>query len=238
MPFAREGLSLQPNSGRLLPTAPNFKRIMTHKRTLSTFLLAVLAVLAVSAQSAREVLDAAAARMTASGGVRAQFKATQYSGSSPQEETSGTMLISGRKFHMQTSEVTTWYDGTTQWAMMRDADEVNVTEPTEEEQAAMNPSALAAIYRKGYSYKLRKGNLRGKPSYEVHLKAKDKKAAFSEIYVDVEQGTFDPLCFRVRKDGDWMRLVITSFQAGLALPDATFTFPAKDHPGVEVVDLR
>ena len=59
MPFAREGLSLQPKSGRLLPTAPNFKRIMTHKRTLSTFLLAVLAVLAVSAQSAREVLDAA-----------------------------------------------------------------------------------------------------------------------------------------------------------------------------------
>lgn len=211
---------------------------MTCKRILPSFLLVLFPFLTLSAQSAREVLDAAAARMTASGGVRAQFKATQYNGSTPQEETSGTMLISGRKFQVQTSDITTWFDGTTQWAMMRNTGEVNVSEPTEEEQAAMNPSALVGIYKKGYSSKLRKGNLRGKPSYEVYLKAKSKQAAFSEIYVDVEQGSFDPLCFRAKKDGNWMRLVINSFQAGLTLPAATFTFPAKDYPDIEVIDLR
>ena len=211
---------------------------MTYKRILSSLLLIFFFHLALWAQSAREVLDATAARMTASGGVRAQFKATQYSGSTPQEETSGTMLISGRKFQMQTSDITTWFDGKTQWAMMRDGGEVNVTEPTEEELAAMNPSTLVSIYKKGYSYKLRKSNLRGKPSYEIRLKAKNKKAAFSEIYVDVEQGTYNPLCFRAKKDGNWMRLVINSFQTGQSLPASTFTFPTQDYPNVEVIDLR
>ena len=196
------------------------------------------AVFAATAQTAREVLDATAAQLSGNGGVRVQFKATQFSGTTPQEDATGTMLLSGQKFQMQTPDMVVWFDGQTQWAMLRNSGEVNVTEPTEEERAAMNPSALIGIYKKGYSLKLRRASLRGKPTYEVHLKAKNKKAAFTEIYVDVEQGTSYPLCFRALKDGDWIRLSILSFQSGLSLPATTFTFPSKDYPTVEVIDLR
>ena len=195
-------------------------------------------VVSAQAQSARSVLDATAARMTESGCIRAQFKATQFRGITPESETAGTLLISGRKFQMKTPDITTWFDGKTQWAMLSDASEVNISEPTEEELAAMNPSALIYCYKKGYNYALRKTSLRGKPTYEVRLVAKNKKAAFSEIYVDVEQSTFNPLCFRAKQNGNWMRLSILSFQVNQSASDADFTFPAKDYPNAEIIDLR
>lgn len=207
-----------------------------HKLFVLCMLLA--ASFGLHAQTARQVLDAAAARMTQTDGIRAQFKATQFLGTTPQEETTGTLLISGRRFQMTTNDLTTWYDGQTMWAMMRNAGEVNVSEPTEEEQAALNPSTLINIYKKGYTYRLRTTTLRGKPSYEVHLRAKNRKQAYTEIYVDVEQGTYNPLCFRALKDGNWQRIAILSFQPKQHFGDETFTFPKKDYPNVEVIDLR
>ena len=101
---------------------------------LLSFLFALCLCASVSAQSARKVLDATAARMTQSGCVKASFRATQFAGTTPENETTGTMTINGNKFQMQTPEAIVWYDGKTQWSMMRDGDEVNMTEPTAEEQ--------------------------------------------------------------------------------------------------------
>lgn len=204
------------------------------------FLLTILLACSLTgqAQSARSVLDATASRMTQSGCIQAQFKATQFRGTTPESETSGTMLISGRKFRMKTPDITTWFDGKTQWSMLSDASEVNISEPTDEELAAMNPSALIYIYKKGYRYSLRKSSLRGKPTYEVRLAAKSKKAAFTEIYVDVDQSTYNPLCFRAKQNGNWVRLSILSFATNQPAQDADFTFPRKDYPDTEVVDLR
>ena len=208
------------------------------KRITFCLFILLFIVLPALAQSARSVLDATAARMTESGAIRAQFKATQFRGTTPESEASGTLLISGRKFQMQTPELTTWFDGKTQWSMLSDATEVNISEPTEEEQAAMNPSALISIYKKGYSTSLRRSSLRGRPTYEVRLVAKNKKAAFSEIYVDVDQSTYDPLCFRAKQDGNWLRLSILSFNTNQPAQDSDFTFPTKDYPNIEVIDLR
>ena len=148
------------------------------------------------------------------------------------------MTIKGTKFQMQTPDVIVWFDGKTQWSMMRESDEVNVTEPTEEEQAAMNPAAFVNIYKSGYEYTLTESTLRGRAVYTVYLSAKNKKAAFSDILVDVDKQTYDPLCFRAYKDGDWMRLAIMSFKTGQSVPEATFTFPARSYPNVEIIDLR
>lgn len=207
------------------------------KRFLHTLLFFLLALCS-QAQNARDVLDATAARMTQSGCIHAQFKATQFRGTTPESEATGTMLIQGRKFQMQTNDIITWFDGKTQWSMMPGSDEVNVSEPNEEELAAMNPSALIYIYKKGYKYHLRKSSLRGKPTYEVRLVAKNKKTAFSEIYVDCEQSTYNPLCFRAKKDGNWMRLSILSFKTNQPSHESDFTFPTRDYPNIEVIDLR
>lgn len=208
------------------------------RKYLLSFLIAALAPLMLSAQSARSILDATAARLSAPGGIKAKFKATQFNGSTAEGEASGTLLLRGRAYHVATDEMLTWYDGTTQWSMMSGSNEVNVTAPSEAEQAQLNPATLINIYKQGYKYTMNKSTLRGHKTYVIHLIAKSRKAYYSDIYVDVEQGTYTPLCFRAKHDGNWMRLSVLSFTSGLNLPASDFTFPAKDYPDVEVIDLR
>ncbi len=201
-------------------------------------LAVVLSSANVSAQSAREVLDATASRLSAPGGIKAKFKATQFNGSTAEGEATGTLLLRGRAYQVKTNELITWYDGQTQWSMMNGGDEVNVTTPSEAEQAQLNPATLINIYKKGYKCTMKKSSLRGHKSFVVHLIAKSKNAYYSDIYVDVEQGTYTPLCFRAKHDGNWMRLSVLSFMSGLDLPASDFTFPQKEYPNVEVIDLR
>ena len=208
------------------------------RKYILSFLLASLMPFTISAQSARSILDATAARLSAPGGIKAKFKATQFNGTAAEGEATGTLLLRGRSYQVTTNEMLTWYDGTTQWSMMRGGDEVNVTTPSEAEQAQMNPATLINIYKKGYKYTMNKTTLRGHKTYVIHLIAKSSKAYYSDIYVDVEQGTYTPLCFRAKHDGNWMRLSVLSFMSGLDLPDSDFTFPSKDFPNIEVIDLR
>ncbi len=208
-----------------------------YKHTLS-LCLCLCVTLTAFGQSARKVLDATAARMTQSGDVKASFKATQFSGTTPQGSTTGTMLISGRRFFMTSEDLTTWFDGTTQWSMLKDSHEVNISEPTDEEMAAMNPSILVNIYKRGFKFHMTESTLRGRPTYVVHMWPRNKDSEFSDIFVDIDQKDYTPLCIRAKRGNDWMRLAITSFQSGLQHPITTFTFPAKEYPGVEVIDLR
>ncbi len=206
-------------------------------KIIFTILLSAL-TLNVSAQSARKVLDNTAARMTKSGGVKAQFKATQFSGTTPQSETTGTMLMNGSSFQMVTDELTTWFDGKTQWTMMKNSSEVNISEPDEDDLAGMNPAMLVGLYKRGFNCRMTKSTLRGRATYVVHLWPKHKGSEFSDIYVDIDQANYNPLCIRAKHEGDWVRLSILSFQNGLVLEPSTFTFPKKDYPNVEVIDLR
>lgn len=202
-----------------------------------TIILLAAASLAAKAQTAREVLDATAKRLTNSG-VRATFTATQFNGTTPQSETSGTMLMKGRKFHISTDEMLAWYDGKKQWSMLTNSTEANLTEPTEEELAQTNPAALIGIYKRGYDAKLSTSTLRGKATYVVHLKATSTAAEFSEIYIDIERATYTPLCIRAKHDDDWLRLAIMSFATDQKTKASDFEFPEKQYPNVDIIDLR
>ena len=91
------------------------------------FLIAMALMSASSfAQSAKSVLDKAASHITVKDGVKANFKMTGSMGN-----TSGTILIKGRKFQATTPVATVWFDGKTQWTYVKKNDEVNVTTPTE-----------------------------------------------------------------------------------------------------------
>lgn len=209
--------------------------------TIRKFALSIAIMLSassLSAQTAREVLDATAARFNTSG-VKATFKATSYDHTTPSGETTGTMMMKGSKFKLTSTEMSAWFDGTTQWTMLQGSDEVNVTTPTAEEQAAVNPAVLLQVYKQGYRMSLSRSTLRGKPTYVVRLTAQHPTAdTFSTILLDIEQETHTPYCIRAKQGDNWVRLVIHNFQTSQSFSDSTFTFPASSYPDVEVIDLR
>jgi len=194
--------------------------------------------MAASAQNARQILDDTAAKIKQMGDVKVSFSATSFSGTTEQGKTNGTILLQGKKMCLSTDEMKMWYDGKTQWSLMPESGEVNVSTPTEREMTSMNPYSFLNLYKKGYKMKARQTKLRGKDVYEVHLTARSPNANAQEIYVDVAKNDYSLLCIRVRQDNDWNRISIQSIQGNRHFSDADFEFPKSEYPNVEIIDLR
>lgn len=179
--------------------------------------------------TARQVLDKAAAVVGRKGGASAQFTISGAKiGSS-----SGTVAIKGNKFKASTPDAVVWYNGTTQWTYMPQTEEVNITTPDKEQQAALNPYTFINIYKEGFRHTIRsQGN-----SYVVTLKATDSSRNIREMVITVTKGTYVPTQVKMLQGGDWTTIAISHFKAA-DQPDRLFTFNAKDYPEAEVIDLR
>ena len=183
----------------------------------------------VKAESAKSILDKAAATVSNPSGVQANFQmiSKQFG------NTSGSISIKGKKFHASTPQAIIWFDGKTQWTYMKQNDEVNVSNPTEEELQAINPYNFINIYKKGFKLSSKKVN----NSYEVHLKATDKKRKIQEMYIIVDQNSYRPTHVKMQQNGKWSTLIISGLKT-TSLSDGLFQFNAKDFPKAEIIDLR
>ena len=185
-------------------------------------------VLPLSAQTAKQVLDKAAANVSAKSGAKASFsiKGDQFN-------TSGTIAIKGNKFHARTPQAIVWFNGKTQWSYMKSTDEVNISTPNEAQQMAMNPYKFINMYKSGYTLSM----TTAANSYNVRLVAQNKQRSVQEMYITVNKKTFTPTQVKMREGGTWTTINITGFKAQNQ-KDATFVFNAKDFPSAEVIDLR
>ena len=191
-------------------------------------LLLVLLPLTAFTQTARQVLDKTAAVVSSKSGAKASFNIKNDN-----LNTSGTIAIKGRMFHATTPQAIVWYDGKTQWTYMKKNEEVNIANPSEAEQASINPYTFIYMYKQGYSYTLQKKG----SSYEVHLKATDKRRKIQEMYTTVDAKTSVPSQIRIRQQKSWTTIIISNFKTA-KLPDGIFRFNAKEFPNAEVIDLR
>lgn len=195
------------------------------------FLLAFvhLCIVPASAESAKSILDKAAASVSNPSGVQANFQmVSQQFGS-----TTGSISVKGQKFHAATPEAIIWFDGKTQWTYMKQNEEVNVSTPTEAELQAINPYNFINIYKTGFKLSSKKVG----SSYEVHLKATNKKRRIQEMYIIVDQKTYHPTHVKMLQKGKWSVLLISGLKT-TPLSDALFQFNAKDFPKAEIIDLR
>ena len=177
-------------------------------------MLTLLLAVGGSAQTATSVLDKAAKALTG-GSVTAAFSAKGGMGNS-----SGTITVQGDKFVLQSPQARIWFDGKTEWALAQGSGEVNVTTPTAAEIASMNPMNFLHLYKHGY-------------------KATLTKAAIKELYITLNSSNYQPSIVRLRTNShNWTTISIRSLQKSGKKSDAFFRFNPKDHPKVEVVDLR
>ena len=180
------------------------------------------------AQTAKSVLDKAAANITVKSGVQANFKMTGSMGN-----TSGTLVVKGKKFHATTPQAIVWFDGKTQWTYMKNNDEVNVTTPTEAQLQAINPYNFINLYKNGYDCTLNKA---GK-DYIVHLTASLKDKKIREMFITINKTSYQPTQVKLLQGTKWTIFDIKDLKKR-NIPDSQFRFNAKDFPQAEVIDLR
>ena len=213
------------------------------KRYTLLYIMSVLLAWPLVAQQSSEaarILDNTATAFEKAGGVKAEFTFEAFQRGASLGTATGTIVLKGEKFFLETAEHLSWFNGKTQWTYLPASDEVTITTPTEAELQSINPYALLYIYKNGFNYELgNTGAYQGKAVYEVILKAMDKHNELSNIVLYIDKSSYQPVYIEVELR-DYTRNVIkiNRYQTGLKLTDSMFTFDKKQYPNVEIIDIR
>lgn len=130
-------------------------------------------------------------------------------------------------------------DGRTQWTYNKKDKEVQVAKVDNADQN-FNPARIFTIYEKGFKY-IYTGSetLKGRVYQIIDLTPEDIDKSFFKIRLMIDKTKkeiYSALIFD--KSGNKYSYTIKTFVPNVQVPESTFTFDTKAHPGVEVVDLR
>lgn len=197
--------------------------------------------LGVKAQNAVSILDKAAAAYEGSNGISASFTLqTRSEVQKVSESFEGTIQMQGDKFTLVTPDMTTWFDGKTQWVYVERNDEVNVSTPTGDELQMTNPALLLSSYKKGFTplYKGESTTPNGKSAYDIELTPK-KKGDVLKVELQIEKTSNFPAVIRMEaKNGISSTIRISQLKTGINQPASFFVFKPSEYPDAEIVDLR
>ena len=194
-------------------------------------LLTCLAAIAVKAQSPAQMLDKCVSAINASGGVTAN-----YSISSSQGTSTGTISMQGNKFRVVSSDAKCWYDGTTQWSWSPLTSEVNITTPTAEDLQMTNP--IAAVRHFKANFNMKKAKAQTSKTYAIKLTPK-KKDSIKTLWLYFDETTSLLRTARFEMSDKSVYIIKITGYKHKSLPASTFKFDKSQVPaGTEVVDLR
>jgi outer membrane lipoprotein-sorting protein len=105
---------------------------------------------------------------------------------------------------------------------------------------SFNPAQIFTLYEKGYKYVYNGDEKVDGKLYEViDLTPDDSQKTFFKVRLSIDKvkkQLYSALIFD--KNGSRYTYTIRSFTPNVKVPDNLFTFDKKDHPGIELVDLR
>ncbi|HHU25834.1 MAG TPA: hypothetical protein GXZ56_04350 [Bacteroidales bacterium] len=189
----------------------------------------------------KAILDKAYTTFETSKGIHLTFTLSTFDiSNTPIDVQTGEGYAKGNKFKLDTETMAIWFDGETQWVLMKEVNEVNISQPTEQEVASINPLALLGIYKEGYTLSPPvTTTINGKRAYRIDMAPTSNRGDFQSVSV-----TIDPSNHALARiiltghDGMKTRIDITEYNASRHYTDSHFVFNASAYPGVEIVDLR
>lgn len=208
--------------------------------SLSILLLSVASYAQSSAES-KAILDKASQLFEQSEGVKLSFilspDSPEGGAFEPQE---GVAFVKRNKFKLDMPYSTTWFDGTTQWVLLKDANEVNISSPTDEELISISPLGLLNMYKTNYILKKPvAGSFNGKATTEIEMFPINKSQDFESLTITLNNKTNSVVMVKfTTRDGNKNKLTISDYNSNNKFTDELFQFNKKNHPGVEIIDLR
>ncbi len=201
------------------------------RKTVLLILSLIVMAATASAQSPSSVVDKVLGAMKSSNAISAS-----YVMSSPQGNSSGTLVMSGKKFRLLANDVKCWYNGTTMWSYSTATDEVNITTPTAADLQMTNPYSVAQNFKSAYI--VSKGG-KGNGTYTLRFTPK-KKSNVKHLLVTVSTSTwFINKAEIVQTNGSKAIITISNYNKNASINASTFEFDKSQVPaGIEVVDLR
>jgi chaperone LolA len=212
---------------------------------MKQFLLAAAALMVMAAPSyaqdakAKSVLEVAQKKMGSLKTLKAAFTLKVVSKSGKVQNTNkGTFLMKGEQYHITIPGQEIISDGKTVWTYMKDAKEVQVSNNNTTEQTMSPAKLFTNVYDKDYNYRhLTSRKVSGKACDIIEMTPK-KAGQFSKVELAIDKAGTIAGGNIFEKNGNQYQYTVSSATLNPALAASQFTFDAKAHPGVEVVDLR
>ena len=156
------------------------------------------------------------------------------------ETQSGTLYIKGARYKVNLGSSVIYSDGKSVWAFDKEINEVQITHFDPDDNTITPQKMFSDFYDKDFLYKLNEDvKVGNRVLREVELTPKDKTHMYFKILLHLDKSTKEIVSFKIfEKNGNRYIYTIKDLKANTPIADAFFIFRAKDHPGVEVVDLR
>lgn len=159
-----------------------------------------------------------------------------YTISADSHQQNGILTISGERFSISSPQIASWYDGKTQWTYSTQTNEVNITEPTDEELQQVNPFAIIKSFREHYKASMQQSSDKVKT---IDLKASNPRSDIADVSLTFRNGSLYPSVIKLTlSNRQVITININTTTPGGELPISEFQYDEKSHPEVPVVDLR
>lgn len=213
-------------------------------KKIFSFLLFGILCFNLSAQDikAKSVLDKVSAKNKEFKSVKAEFTFSFDNAEEDIHEVSeGSIILAGNKYRLKLMGVDTYFDGTTIYSHILDINEVNITEPEEDDDdGGLNPAAIFSIYENGYTYKYIKEETKNKITcHIIDLFPENSDREFSSIRLKINKTKNQIESLKsIGKDGNNVSIILKNFTPNLTFPDSYFIFDTKLNSEVEINDMR
>jgi len=188
---------------------------------------------------AKQILDDLSEKGKSYTDITAEFK-WNFSNSEKgiDENSEGKIWIKEDMYKLDmSSDLSIINNGETLWYFMKDVPEVQIMENDPEDE--MNPSKIFTIYEKGYKYEYKGAeSINSARIHKINLFQNENDTInVVTLYIDAEKTELIKIKI-MEKGGGTSTYTITKFITNSNLPTSTFNFKRKDHPDVEIIDLR
>lgn len=191
-------------------------------------------------KKAKQLLDAAYKKINGLKSLKADFT-LELKGGGMNDTKKGTFYMMGPKYRVAIAGQEIICDNKTVWTIVKATNEVQVTDYNPDAQT-ISPAKLFTnnFYDKEYNYKyVGERKINGKVCDIIELTPKTKGKQFTKVQMSVDKTNTIKGGQVWEKNGNTYRYDLTNYTPNSSsVTDATFTFNPKDHPGVEVIDLR
>lgn len=212
--------------------------------TFSLFFLSSICAFAQTdeaAVKAKEILQKVSVQTKSYQSIQADFSFTMENLQEKINETHhGSILLKGNQYKISLMGVENLFDGKTLYTWMKEAGEVNLSEPDLADESTLNPATIFTIYEKGYKLKyVGEKTVNGKTMQEIDLYPENRDKPYSRVKLMVNKETAQIHSFMQQgKDGNNYTIVVTKMNTNVPANASDFVFNKAQNPKVQVIDLR
>ena len=190
---------------------------------------------------AKALLDKAIVAFETKKGLSADFVIkVENSRNEKSENFQGNVLLKGEKFKLSLADVDTYFDGKTQYVLMKKENDVTISNPEKEDMKEINPILLINSCKTDYKMRyLGEEKVGNKIMEKVELYPNDLNSKYSIITLLMTKDELQLNTIILKgKNGIITHFQLSKIEYKKDLADSLFVFNVAKNPNVEVVDLR